>query len=148
MDHVAQGIGLRVVIVVGSWLEAAGDGHSGHGHEQVHGVMLGPPGAVDHSMVGPRLLVLLRGESQGEWEASVGFFLGGGRKVGDGDAYMQGSVACASEREFSVLGLRLEDDGGVAVCVTGATLQLCLTSHARMCVVFVCLDGMWSGCRI
>ena len=31
------------------------------------------------------------------------------------------------------------------VCVARATLHVCWTACAHMCVVFVCLDEMWSG---
>ena len=45
---------------------------------------------------------------------------GAGGKVGDGEADVQGAMACGSQREGSISGLRSDDGGGVAIAYVDA----------------------------
>ena len=45
---------------------------------------------------------------------------GAGGKVGDGEADVQGAMACGSQREGSISGLRPADGGGVAIAYVDA----------------------------
>ena len=46
--------------------------------------------------------------------------LGAGGKVGDGEADVQGAMACGSQREGSISGLHPDDGGGVAIAYVDA----------------------------
>ena len=50
----------------------------------------------------------------------VRIFWGAGGKVGDGEADVQGAMACGSQREGSISGLRSDDGGGVAIAYVDA----------------------------
>ena len=50
----------------------------------------------------------------------VRIFGGAGGKVGDGEADVQGAMACGSQRKGSISGLRSEDGGGLAIAYVDA----------------------------
>ena len=83
-------------------------------------VRLDAPGAVYGPVIlGPGLFVVQWGHPQGGWWALVRILWGAGGKVGDGEADVQGAMACGSQREGSISGLRQDDGGGVAICLVG-----------------------------
>ena len=106
---------------MGVLLEAAGDGGRAHGCEQVGGVRLDAPDAVYGPVIlGPGLFVVQWGHPQGGSSALVCILRGASGKVGDGEADVYGAMACGSQREGSISGLRPDDGGGVAIAYVDA----------------------------
>ena len=71
-------------------------------------------------ILGPGLFVVQWGHLQGGRQALVRILWGVGGKVGDGEADVQGAMACGSQREGPISGLCPDDGGGVAIAYVDA----------------------------
>ena len=71
-------------------------------------------------ILGPGLFVVQWGHPQGGWYALVRILWGAGWKVGNGEADVQGAMACGSQWQGPILSLHLDDGGGVAIAYVDA----------------------------